>query len=161
MLSYLVIDSERIIIQGFEERDSYLNFYNQLDLALDPFPIGGGTTSLDTLSMGVPILTIYGQHLGHRFTSCMNKSLNLNDLICLNKEDYIDKAVRLARSPEQIQALRNHILNSFEYSEICDIKNFVNKFEKTICSLWKKESENWVNKNIKLKSSNWDEQINT
>jgi protein O-GlcNAc transferase len=139
------IDSERIIIKGFEERDSYLNFYNQLDLALDPFPIGGGTTSLDTLSMGVPILTIHGQHLSHRFTSCMNKSLHLNDLICLKKEDYIDKAVALASNPEEIQALRNHILNSFEDSEICDIKNFVNKFEKAIHSLWKKESQNWIN----------------
>jgi predicted O-linked N-acetylglucosamine transferase (SPINDLY family) len=138
------IDSERIIIKGFEERDSYLNFYNQLDFALDPFPVGGGTTSLDTLSMGVPILTIYGQHLGHRFTSCMNKSLNLNDLICLNREEYIDKAIALAREPAKIQTLRNHILDNFKYSEICDIKNFVNKFEKTIYSLWEKESQNWI-----------------
>jgi predicted O-linked N-acetylglucosamine transferase (SPINDLY family) len=138
------IDSERVIIEGFEERDSYLNFYNQLDFALDPFPIGGGTTSLDTLSMGVPILTIYGQHLGHRFTSCMNKSLHLDDLICLSKENYIDKAVALAENPEKIQTLRDHILNNFKYSEICDIKNFASKFEKTVYSLWEKESQNWV-----------------
>jgi predicted O-linked N-acetylglucosamine transferase (SPINDLY family) len=137
------IDSERIIIKGFEERDSYLNFYNQLDFALDPFPIGGGTTSLDTLSMGVPILTIYGQHLGHRFTSCMNKSLRLDDLICLSRKEYIDKAVALASNPEKIQTLRNHIIDNFKHSEICDIKNFVNKFEKTIYSLWEKKSQNW------------------
>jgi len=142
------INRERIVIEGFEERESYLNFYKQLDLALDPFPVGGGTTSLDSLSMGVPILSLYGKHLGHRFGACMNYCLDINKLVCFNEKEYIQRAIELAQNPEELQKIRSKIIENFRNSELCNIKNFVSKFETVILKLWKQEALRWSSREI-------------
>ena len=130
------ITKERIILSGLEERDDYLNFYNQLDLALDPFPIGGGTTSLDTLSMGVPIMTLKGKHFAHRCTFSINKNLGLEHLISENHSEYINKTILLAKAPHLIQESRNYILKNFKSSKICNMSEFVQEFENNIREIW-------------------------
>ena len=129
------LSEERIRLSGSDERNSYMNFYNQIDIALDPFPLGGGTTSLDALSMGIPIITLYGKHAAHRNTYALNMNLGLDVLCSFSKEEYINKAITLAEKPLQIQSYRDFILKNFKQSNICNIKDFTKEFEAHLKSL--------------------------
>lgn len=129
------ISPSRISMEGFSDRKSYLEFYNKIDIILDPFPAVGGTTSLDALSMGVPILTIYGKQMSHRGTACLNRLLGIEDFITCNKREYINRAVKLATEKDLIQKSKSHIIKTFNQSIICDVENFIQNFEKILVDL--------------------------
>ena len=63
-----VIKNDRIRFEGFKNRKKVLELYNYADIALDTFPYGGMTTSLEAIYMGVPTLTVEGNSLLSRFT---------------------------------------------------------------------------------------------
>ena len=70
----------------------HLKSYNKIDIALDTFPYNGATTSFESLWMGVPVLTIKGETFNSRYGYSINKNLNLEKFIALDKEDFINKA---------------------------------------------------------------------
>lgn len=67
--------------------------------------------------------------MSHRTTACLNKILDLEQLITYSTQEYINRAVELANNPELIQNLKDTIVKDFRNSEICDMNNFVNNFE--------------------------------
>jgi protein O-GlcNAc transferase len=56
---------DRVILEPRRKSNQFV-LYNEIDIALDPFPCVGGTTSMDTLWMGVPFVTLAGKHFGSR-----------------------------------------------------------------------------------------------
>ena len=83
----------------FKSRMSYLDYlssYANIDLFLDTYPFNAGTTANDSLWMDVPILTISGQSFCSRMAGSLLNTLGMNDLICKNIEEYIQKATELS-----------------------------------------------------------------
>jgi predicted O-linked N-acetylglucosamine transferase (SPINDLY family) len=74
----------------------YLSSYEDIDLFLDTYPFNAGTTANDSLWMDVPILTISGQSFCSRMAGSLLNTLGMNDLICKNIEEYIQKATELS-----------------------------------------------------------------
>jgi len=97
------ISAKRIITEGKSKtREEMLKKYNQIDIALDPFPYSGITTSLEANWMGVPLLTKKGNNFYSRIGTSINKNLDMEDWIAINEKDYILKAVSKTSNLEKL-----------------------------------------------------------
>ena len=132
------IDSSRLILEpASQTRGEYLNSYYEVDICLDPFPIGGCTTSIDALFVGLPIICLYGNKMPHRSTASILKNLNYPELISYTKDEYIQKAVELAHSKEQIDCYRASLRDTFLKSNIANAHKFAQDFSLALKQMWK------------------------
>ena len=104
------------------DRNDLLNKYNSVDITLDTFPYSGGTTSLESYWMGVPVLTKKGNYFISKSTESINNNINLNEWIANDEEDYINKAVKFSSNFLSLQSLRNYLLENREKFIIFDSK---------------------------------------
>lgn len=113
----------------------HLSDYNLINLSLDTFPYTGVTTSFESYSMGVPVLTLKGFNFNSRCGESINKNLNLDELIADDYEDYIFKALNFLNKKkinlEFKKQLRKKVLNSPLYN----IEDFSNEFVKLLKNL--------------------------
>ena len=100
------IDPSRLILEGPESRANYLAAYNRVDIGLDPFPYTGGTTTAEALWMGVPVLTLSGQHFLSRQGLGLLMNAGLADWVASDPDDYVARAVSHASNLERLAALR-------------------------------------------------------
>ena len=87
----------------------YLAGIARAPLVLDSPWFSGGGTSLDAFSVGTPVLAWEGTMARGRQTSGMLRMLGIDELIALDEEDYVTKAVALCRDSDQRAALRERI----------------------------------------------------
>lgn len=130
------ISDERLLLEGPSPRTAYFETYNRIDIVLDTFPYPGGTTSIDALWMGVPVLTLKG----HRFLSRLGESIAINAgelaWVAENQSEYIDKAITFASDlrshPMDRLIRRDKVLKT----SLFDTRQFAQKFSETMLSIW-------------------------
>jgi predicted O-linked N-acetylglucosamine transferase (SPINDLY family) len=128
----LDVGPDRLILEGKSSRKQYLTCYHRVDIALSPFPYGGGTTSVEGLWMGVPVITKKGNHfLSHLGESIAHNS-GLSDWIAVDEEDYIAKAVAFASDLESLSALRKGMREQILHAPLLDAPRFARHFEKAL-----------------------------
>lgn len=93
-------------IQFAPVRGRHLPFYNEMDISLDTFPQTGGTTTSESVWMGVPVVTLVGPALFERLSYSVLMNLGLDDLCARSVEGYVEAAVRLAQDRPRIAELR-------------------------------------------------------
>ncbi|MDX8405293.1 MAG: hypothetical protein R8K50_03990, partial [Mariprofundus sp.] len=108
------------LIAYTESASDHFNMYNQVDICLDTFPFTGGTTTADALWMGVPVITLVGERFVERMSTSMLRSVGLEDLITYSTEDYINRAVELAKNHQQLEQMHSRIRQAMAASELCD-----------------------------------------
>lgn len=129
------IAQERITLEGHSPPEQALAAYNRMDIALDPFPFGGCTTTADTLWMGVPLVTLAGTRWTGRMSQSILTSLGLQDWIASDAENYIEIACELARTLPQTGA-RAHLRQTMAQSGFCDGQTFTRKLEAALRGMW-------------------------
>jgi predicted O-linked N-acetylglucosamine transferase (SPINDLY family) len=111
--------------------------YNRVDIALDPFPYPGGTTTIEALWMGVPVLT----RRGDRFLSHIGESIlhnvGLAQWIALDNDDYVEKAVSFAAAHDYLTRLRAGLRQQLHSSPLCDAARFARNFEAAFRGMWR------------------------
>jgi len=80
-LEAMGIAPNRISLAGYEPPETYLRRYQQIDIALDPFPYGGGTTTCDSLFMGIPVISLAGPTAVSRAGLSILSNLGLPELV--------------------------------------------------------------------------------
>src|SRR5207253_8752054 len=100
------IEAGRIECQGWSSHNQLLAAYNQIDLALDPFPYNGGLTTCEALWMGVPVITRPGETFASRHSLSHLSNAGLTETIAGNLDDYVERAVRLAGDLPRLARIR-------------------------------------------------------
>jgi predicted O-linked N-acetylglucosamine transferase (SPINDLY family) len=115
--------------------------YHQIDIALDPFPHGGGVTSLESLMMGVPVVTLLWPTMAGRVTASIMTALGLPDWIAKTREQYIELAIQKARDLQSLAALRKQLRSIFTSSVMGDQVAYTRAVEQEYRKLWKEWCE--------------------
>lgn len=115
----------------------YLASISAVDLALDPFPYNGGTTSIETLLMGVPLVTLAGDHSIARGGVSLLSNLGLTELIAATPQDYVAIVRRLAGDPARLAALRGSLRERIQASPLMDGARFAHNLETLYRQMWR------------------------
>ena len=124
------IDSSKIFFSEKIEYQKYLERFQLADLFLDTYPYGGHTTSIEALSSGLPVLTLKGEAFQSRVSASLLKNLDLDELITLNEEDYINLAIKLYKDNKKIKSFKIKLTNQKKLSNIFNNKIYTKNLEK-------------------------------
>lgn len=119
---------------SFEE---YFRAIGRVDIALDPLPYSGGTTTCDTVWMGTPVLTLPGARSVSRSAASILAVLGLNDWIAATPEDYVARAVAFAGDAEALARLRGSLRARMEASPLMDEPRFARDMEALYRQMWR------------------------
>lgn len=115
------IDSARIdILPGSLTQSDHLRTYRRIDIALDPFPCNGTTTTCEALWMGVPVVTLQGQRHSARVTASLLTQIGLQEGIATTAEEYVRIAARWAAQPGWLAGTRQALRSRMECSPLMD-----------------------------------------
>jgi protein O-GlcNAc transferase len=131
------IAQSRISFVGHVSLEAYFKLYQQIDIALDPFPHAGGTTTCDALWMGVPVVTLVGQTAVSRGGLSILSNLGLPELAAETLENYVKVAVRLANDGTRLEGLRSTLRDRMFNSPLTDAAGFARDVEAAYRSMWK------------------------
>ena len=103
--------------------------YQEIDLILDTYPFNGGTTSCYSAYAGVPLLTLSGQSLISRVGRSIVCNLGYDTLAVDSYEQYVARALELARDPALLASFRREARARFRSSSMGNGKRFASEFE--------------------------------
>jgi predicted O-linked N-acetylglucosamine transferase (SPINDLY family) len=131
------IRADRLILEGRSPRAEYLAAYGNVDIALSPFPYPGGTTSVEGLWMGVPVVCLRGDRFLSNICTSMLHSAKLADWIANDVDDYVAKAVAFANDPARLAELRCGLRDALLASPLCDAARFARHLEAALEGMWR------------------------
>jgi predicted O-linked N-acetylglucosamine transferase (SPINDLY family) len=132
------IDPARIEFCEKRPRPAYLELMSQVDIALDPFPFNGHTTSCDALWMGLPVVMLAGQSYSSRFGGSVLNQVGLGHLLSESPAEYVDIAARLAADVDALARLRKTLRDAMAGSALLDAAGFTRNLEAAYRQMWHK-----------------------
>jgi predicted O-linked N-acetylglucosamine transferase (SPINDLY family) len=130
------IAAERVERVGHLSWDEYVDLYHRQDIGLDPFPYPGHTTSLDSLWMGVPVVTLSGGTAVSRVGASLLRTIELPELIAGDIERYISIASALAGDLSRLAELRGELRERIRRSPLADGAHFARDVEAAYRQMW-------------------------
>lgn len=114
----------------------YFQTYQRIDVALDPFPYGGGTTTCDALWMRVPVVSLAGQTAVGRGGLSILSNVGLPHLVARDTEAYVQIAAALARDHAALSELRRTLRDRMRASPLMDAPRFARNMEACYRRMW-------------------------
>jgi protein O-GlcNAc transferase len=136
LAKYGVAESRVELVAWVADSTAHLALYDRVDIALDPFPYNGTTTTCEALWMGVPVVTLKGNLHSGRVGASLLGQIGLTDLIADTVENYVEIAAALAEDPARLQDLRHSLRRRLAASPLCDGAAFVRKMERCFRAIW-------------------------
>jgi predicted O-linked N-acetylglucosamine transferase (SPINDLY family) len=120
--------------------EQLLATYNEIDMALDPFPYSGGVTTCEALWMGVPVLTLPGPTFAGRHSASHLHNVGLTDWIAADSDDYVAKARGWTQLAAPLALLRAQLRPRMAASPLCDADRYCRNLEVAIAEIWRRSS---------------------
>mgnify|MGYP000890876854 CR=1 FL=1 len=124
ILHKMGVSKERIIIEGHSPHKDLLDRYNDVDIALDPWPYSGGLSTIEALVMGVPVISYPGPTFAGRHAASHLVHAGHPEWVANSWTDYRKKIIELSEKPNEIIRLRNQLRLDLLHSPICDVQRF-------------------------------------
>lgn len=131
-MAKLGIDPARVTLRGRDEHYDFIAAYAQVDIALDVFPYNGGTTTMEALWQGVPVLSFDGDRWAGRTSKSLLVAAGMPEWVRHDREDYTDRAIALANdpaTPAMLAALRGGLREKLRGSRACDTLTMCRELE--------------------------------
>jgi len=146
--------ADRIIMQGGTQWSEHVRTYHQIDIALDPFPHGGGVTTLEGLMMGVPIITLRWPTVAGKLSASIMTTMGLPDWIAETQKEYVGLAIRKTKDLQSMAALRQQLRGIFTSSVMGDPVAYARAVEQEYRQLWQRWCTNCSASNNSLVAVN-------
>lgn len=131
------IDDRRLILEGHTQSyGEHYAAYQRVDIALDPFPYPGITTTIESLWMGVPVLTLSGERFVSRQGIGLLTNAGLSDWIADDVSSYVEQAVIRAGNVQDLSILRAGLRAQVMASPIFNTHRFARHFEAALRGMW-------------------------
>ncbi|MBF0332223.1 MAG: tetratricopeptide repeat protein [Alphaproteobacteria bacterium] len=128
---------DQVVLKPYvHEVGGHFRVYDAVDIALDPFPYNGTTTTCEALWMGVPVVTLQGEQHAGRVGASLLAGCGLGDTVATTLDDYVGIAVRLAGDPGRLADLRAGMRRRVERSPLRDEAGFGRAFGDALRDLW-------------------------
>jgi predicted O-linked N-acetylglucosamine transferase (SPINDLY family) len=132
------IDASRVLMHGKLPFQEYWALLRQIDIALDPFPYAGTTTTCETLWSGVPVVTLTGQTSVARSGYALLKTVGLDELAAADAAEYVRIAVALAHDTARLARLREELPARFDASALRDEAGLARDLELAYRTMWQR-----------------------
>jgi len=165
------VPNSYLLIKGLSDQDLIQNFFNEIaeaegvnpnrlrflsrdpneyihranlriaDVVLDTYPYNGATTTLETLWMGIPLVTKVGQQFAARNSYTFLKNAGVEEGIAWTDEEYVKWGIRLGTEENLRRDVHWKLLESRKTSPLWDVEQFVNDMETAYQQMWEKYVE--------------------
>jgi len=131
------IDPGCLEFVGVMPGEDYFRRYHEIDVALDPFPFPGGTTTCDALWMGVPVVSLAGKTAVSRAGLSILSNIELPELVADTRERYVQIARDLATDPTRLAQLRSTLRQRMRGSPLMDAPGRAREIEAAYRKMWR------------------------
>lgn len=135
------ISRERVEIQNRFDEGSYLGVYDRIDIGLDVTPWAGGTTTLEALWMGVPVIAYYGDRRSARSTAAIMKNVGHDEWIAYSLKQYVELAKNFSSDINLLSSVRKNLRQETE-ATIVNAGKFTRELEQTYRTMWRRWCDN-------------------
>ena len=133
------IGRERIdLVSWIASSAGHLALYDRIDVALDPFPHNGYTTTCEALWMGAPVVALAGERHVARISASFLTTVGVPELIAEDPDAYADLAVGLAADAGRLAELRRTLRPRMAASPLCDAATFTRQLEAAYRAMWRR-----------------------
>lgn len=135
------ISRDRVRIEGMAPHQALLACYNDVDIALDPWPYSGGLTTCEALAMGVPVVTLPGPTFAGRHSASHLVNAGLQELVASDWQNFIDITVGLTQDLSSLEIIRSNMREILLASPVCDGQRFAKHFADAMRAVWQRYCE--------------------
>lgn len=128
---------ERLLFMEWTPWEAHMDAFNRIDIALDTFPQGGGVTSLEGISMGVPLITLCWPTFAGRTGKSILTVLGLSDWVAETPEQFVEIAKQKAQDIAALAELRGQLRSRLRSSILGDTHAYVRVVEQEYLQLWR------------------------
>ena len=130
------IDAARLRLHAQRSYAELLDAYRDIDIALDPFPFSGCTTTCDALWMGVPVIARSGDTFVARQSASLLQRLGRHEWLANDPGEYVERAVNLVQRIDEVRAQRA-ALRETTRRKLCDATAQARDFAGLLRALWR------------------------
>lgn len=138
------VGDERLVLRGGAEHLDFLRNYDEIDVALDAFPYNGGTTTMEAVWQGVPVLTFSGDRWASRTSCSILHDTHLGEFVAADLDGYTARAVALANDPAiggRLASLRETMRERLADSRACATAELAREMEVLYRRVWANREE--------------------
>lgn len=117
------VAADRVRMLGPADHAAFIRTYDAIDVALDTFPYSGGTTTMEAIWQGVPVITFHGDRWASRTSESILRAAGLSEFVATDVAGYVDLAVNLATTPgsaPRLARLRRTMRERVRSSDACN-----------------------------------------
>lgn len=135
----LGVDPARLTLLGRTPTVAdHLALYGDMDVALDPFPYNGTTTTMQALRMGVPVITLQGDRFISRVGASLLANAGLDDWIAPDVAGYVALAQTWAGDRAGLARLRDQLPGRMVATPMSDRDGFARDFGDMLVGMWRR-----------------------